>query len=112
MEVNEEKLHDLLGKMVVEMGAAAIGALIVLGDKLGLYKSLAANGHMTSEELAESTETTERYIREWLAAQAASGYIEYDPDNETYFMTPEQTAVFGDEESPQIRRRCFLGESQ
>lgn len=109
MELNEEKLHELLGKMVVEMGAAANGALIVLGDKLGLFRKLAENGPVTSEELAEYTETTERYVREWLAAQAASGYIEYDADNGKFFMTPEQIAVFGDEESPMLMSGAFYG---
>ena len=68
MELNEAKLHEFLGTMVTEMGAAANGALIILGDKLGLFKSLAQNGPMSSEQLAESTETTERYVREWLSA--------------------------------------------
>ena len=98
MEINETKLHEFLGKMVTEMGAAANGALIILGDKLGLYKSLATNGPMTSEELADTTQTTERYVREWLAAQAASTYIEYDVKNNKFWMTPEQAAVFADEE--------------
>ncbi len=94
MELNEDKLHELLGKMVTEMGAAANGALIIMGDKLGLYKALAANGPMTSEQLSEKTATTERYVREWLSAQAASEYIEYDADSHKFSMTPEQTAVF------------------
>ena len=109
MEVNETKLHEFLGKMVTEMGAAANGALIIIGDKLGLYKSLAANGPMTSEQVAASTATTERYVREWLSAQAASGYIEYDAESEKFSMTPEQTAVFGDEESPVLMTGAFYG---
>ena len=82
--MNEEKLNELLGKMVTEMGAAANGALIILGDKLGLYTSLAAKGPLTSEQLSETTGTTERYVREWLSAQAASGYIEYDAESEDF----------------------------
>ena len=109
MELNETKLHEFLGKMVTEMGAAANGALIIMGDKLGLYKSLAADGPMTSEQLSESTGTTERYVREWLSAQAASGYIEYDDDGDKFSMTPEQTAVFGDEESPVLMTGAFYG---
>ena len=70
---DEEKLNELLGKVVTEMGAAANGPLILLGDKLGLFKSLAASGPMNSTELADETNTTERYVREWLSAQAASG---------------------------------------
>ena len=111
MELNEAKLNEFLGKMVTEMGAAANGALIIMGDKLGLYKSLTANGPMTSEELAETTRTTERYVREWLSAQAASGYIEYDSENEKFSMTPEQTAVFGDEESPVLMTGAFYAVS-
>ena len=109
MELNETKLHEFLGKMVTEMGAAANGALIILGDKLGLYKSLAIDGPMTSEQLADSTGTTERYVREWLAAQAASTYIEYDAINNEFWMTPEQSAVFADEESPVLMTGAFYG---
>jgi SAM-dependent methyltransferase len=100
MELNETKLNELLGKVVTEMGAAANGSLIILGDKLGLYKSLALQGPITSKQLSENTQTTERYVREWLSAQAASGYIEYDYTNEKFWMTPEQATVFGDVESP------------
>lgn len=109
MELNEDKLHEFLGKMVTEMGAAANGALIIMGDKLGLYKSLASNGPMTSEQVSETTGTTERYVREWLSAQAASRYIEYDAETEKFSMTPEQTAVFGDEESPVLMTGAFYG---
>ncbi len=109
MELNEEKLHEFLGKMVVEMGAAANGALIILGDKLGLYKGLSSNGPMTSEQLADATGTTERYVREWLSAQAASGFVEYHKENENFSMTPEQTAVFADEQSPVLMTGAFYG---
>ena len=109
MELNEAKLNEFLGKMVTEMGAAANGALIILGDKLGLYKSLAANGPMTSVQLSETTATTERYVREWLSAQAASEYIEYDAETESFFMTPEQTAVFGNVDSPVLMTGAFYG---
>ena len=109
MELNEAKLHEFLGKMVTEMGAAAIGALIIMGDKLGLYKSLATSGPMTSQQLSEATGTTERYVREWLSAQAASGYIEYDAGSESFSMTPEQIAVFGNEESPVLMTGAFYG---
>ena len=107
MELNEEKLNEFLGTMVTEMGAAANGALIIMGDKLGLYKSLATNGPMTSEQLSEATGTTERYVREWLSAQAASGYIEYDAEGENFSMTPEQNAVFADRESPVLMTGAF-----
>jgi SAM-dependent methyltransferase len=99
MSVNEERLHDLLGKMVQEMGAAAAGALVIIGDRLGLYRAL-AQGPATSHELAQRSGTSERYVREWLAAQAASGYVEFDSATGTFSMTPEQAAVLADPESP------------
>lgn len=107
MELNEEKLNELLGKVVTEMGAAANGPLILLGDKLGLFKSLAASGPMNSTELADETNTAERYVREWLSAQAASGYVTYDATTKSFSMTPEQSAVFGDEESPVFMTGAF-----
>jgi len=107
MELNENKLHDLLGKVVVEMGAAANGPLITIGDKLGLYKSLSESGHMTSDELASKTNTAERYVREWLSAQAGSGYVEYDSISKKFFMTPEQSAVFGNDKSPVFMTGAF-----
>jgi 2-polyprenyl-3-methyl-5-hydroxy-6-metoxy-1,4-benzoquinol methylase len=109
LQLDEKKLHEFLGKMVTEMGAAANGALIILGDKLGLYKALAANGPMNSQQLADTTGTTERYVREWLAAQAASTFIEYDAENDNFWMTPEQNAVFADEESPVLMTGAFYG---
>jgi len=107
MEINEDKLNELLGQVVVEMGAAANGPLITVGDKLGLYKTLGESGSVTSIELASKTGTTERYVREWLAAQAASGYIEYNADSNQFYMTPEQVAVFGDSSSPVFMTGAF-----
>jgi 2-polyprenyl-3-methyl-5-hydroxy-6-metoxy-1,4-benzoquinol methylase len=105
--LNEDRLNELLGKMVNELGAAANGALILLGDKLNLYKTLAKEGPLSSEELAALTGTSERYVREWLSAQAASGFVEYDKDTNKFFMLPEQTAVFADEESPALMTGGF-----
>ena len=99
MELNETKLHELLGKVVNEMGAAANGPLVTIGDKLGLYKTLSETESMSSQQLADATNTAERYVREWLSAQAASGYVEYDAVGKKFFMTPEQTAVFGNSKS-------------
>lgn len=100
MKLDEAKLETFLGKMVGDMGAAVSAALVLTGDKLGLYKALAADGPLSCTELAQRTGTVERYVREWLAAQAASGYVEYDNGTETFSMTPEQAAVFADDESP------------
>jgi 2-polyprenyl-3-methyl-5-hydroxy-6-metoxy-1,4-benzoquinol methylase len=100
LEINEEKLNELLGCMLTEMGAAAMGPLVVLGDRLGFYKTLANQNAMTSETLAEKTNTNERYVREWLSAQAASGYVEYDKQTDKFYMSPEQIAVFADDDNP------------
>jgi SAM-dependent methyltransferase len=100
MPIDEAKLQAFMGKMVGDLGAAMGAALILVGDKLGLYKAVAAAGPITSDELAKRTGTDERYVREWLAAQAAAGYIEYDPAAQRYWMTPEQELVFAVEGSP------------
>jgi SAM-dependent methyltransferase len=100
MELNEDKLHEFLGKMVQDLGAAVSTALVLTGDKLGLYKALVADGPLSCEELAKRTGTTERYVREWLSAQAASGYVDYDASDNSFSMNPEQVAVFADEDSP------------
>lgn len=94
------KLDALLGKMVGELGAAANASLVLMGDKLGLFVALARHAPMTSQALADATGTRERYIREWLAAQAASGFVVYDGNTQTFSMTPEQIAVFADPDSP------------
>ena len=109
MSGDNSKMEQFLGKMVGEMGAASSAALVLLGDKLGLYKALSGNGALTAVELAERTNTFERYVREWLAAQAAAGYVEYESASETFSMTPEQTAVFADEESPTYMAGGFHG---
>lgn len=105
--MDENKLNELLGNVVQELGAAMNAPLVVMGDKLGLFKALAADGKMSPAELSEATGTAERYIREWLAAQAASGFINYDADRGTYWMSPEQTAVFADESSPVLVQGGF-----
>jgi SAM-dependent methyltransferase len=98
--IDEIKLDALMGKMLNDMGAAMSGALILVGDKLGLYRAMSGAGPIGSHELARRTGTTERYVREWLAAQAASGYVSYDPQTKRYTLEPEQAAVFADESSP------------
>ena len=100
MEIDTDKLNAFMGKMLVDVGAAIGASLMLIGDKLGLYKALARGGPMTSAELANATSTTERYVREWLAAQAAAGYVDYDSSSAKFSMSPEQAMVFADEESP------------
>lgn len=107
MALDPAKLEPLLGKVVNELGAAANGALVMIGDKLGLFKAL-ANGSLTSAALAEATGAHERYVREWLCAQAASGFVTYDPEGAAFRLTPEQAAVFADEDSPVFMGGGFM----
>lgn len=100
MQVDQSKLEAFQGKMLGDMGAAVSAALVILGDQLGLYKAMADGGPTISLKLAAATGTTERYVREWLAAQAASGYVEYDPVKAEFSLTPEQAMVFADEGGP------------
>ena len=98
--LNPDALNQLLGQMVNDLGAAVNGALVVLGDELGIYKALANIGPATSQQLAKKTKLHERQLREWLSAQAASGYISYDVASDAFFLTAEQIAVFADPNSP------------
>jgi SAM-dependent methyltransferase len=100
MPTDQGKLDEFMGKLLHDMGAAATGALVLVGDKLGLYKALAEAGPLDSSELAARTGTAERYVREWLAAQAAAGYVEYQPEAGKYTMTAEQTLALANERSP------------
>ena len=97
--MDQQKLDAFMGKFVGDLGAALHAGTVVLGEQLGLYKALAA-APMTSFELAEKTSTSERYVREWLAAQAASGYVMYDPATARYSLSEEQAFALADEGSP------------
>ena len=99
-EINEDKMNQFLGKVVGDFGASLSSSLAYIGQKLGLYKALATNGPLTPAELAEKTNTTERYVREWLVNQAAGGYVEYDPESQRYTLTAEQAVALTDEQSP------------
>jgi 2-polyprenyl-3-methyl-5-hydroxy-6-metoxy-1,4-benzoquinol methylase len=98
--LDPQKLEQFVFGAVDEVGAALNAALVVMGDKLGLYRALAGAGALTSEELAARTGTSERYVREWLNAQAAGGYVDYDAEDGTYTLPPEQTVALTDSESP------------
>jgi 2-polyprenyl-3-methyl-5-hydroxy-6-metoxy-1,4-benzoquinol methylase len=98
--LDEGRLNTLLGQAVVEFGATVNAALVTIGDRLGLYRELAAGGPMSSSELAERTGTAERYVREWLNAQAASGWVEYDAESGHYAMSLEQSLMFAQADSP------------
>jgi SAM-dependent methyltransferase len=98
--VDDERLQAFQGLVVRELGAAASAALVVLGDELGLYRSLAAAGPTTAADLAQRTGTTERYVREWLLNQAAGGYVTHDAAAQRFYLTPEQSSVLAQEDSP------------
>jgi len=100
MPIDPDKLNALAGKFLGDMGGALTGPSILIGEQLGLYKALASAGPSTSEQVAHKSGVLERYVREWLAGQAASGYIEYDPKTKRYSMTPEQQLALTDETSP------------
>ncbi len=99
MTVDEDKLNSFIGKAMGDLGAAVGAALVLIGDELGLYRALAA-GPLTSAELAERTGTNERYVREWLANQAAGGYVEYDPERDSYHLSAEQALCLADDSGP------------
>jgi SAM-dependent methyltransferase len=98
--LDQAKLHEFVMRAVGEMGAAMNAALIVIGDKLGLYKAMSGAGPMTSGDLAKKTGTAERYVREWLASQAAGGFVTYDAASGKYTLPPEQALALADETSP------------
>lgn len=99
MAPNTEKLNEFLGKFVNDLGATFHAGMVVIGERLGLYKVL-ASGPMTPAELAAKTKTDERYVREWLSSQAAGGYVTYDATTQTFGLTEEQTFALADENSP------------
>ncbi len=99
-EINEDKMNQFLGKVIGDFGASLSSALVYIGQKLGLYKTMAAVGPTTPAELAQHTNTNERYVREWLINQAAGGYVEYDAESGRYGLSPEQAAALTEELSP------------
>ena len=100
LQINPQKLEAFMGKAIAEMGAAMNAALILLGDRLGLYKAMAGAGPMTSTELADKTSTTERYVREWMNAQAAGAILEYDAATARYTLPDEHAFALAQEDSP------------
>src|SRR6476659_6281761 len=97
--VDSDKLMGFVFRAVDEIGATLNTALVVMGDRLGFYRALAGAGPLTPAELAERTGTAQRYVREWLNAQAAGGYVEYDPETGRYTLPPEQTMALTDASS-------------
>src|ERR1700686_5253180 len=106
--LDTEKLNAFAGKAIGDIAAAASAALVIIGDRLGLYRALAESGPLTSAALATKTDTDERYVREWLGNQAAGGYVEYDAATATYLLPPEHALVLADQTSPFYVQGAFL----
>jgi SAM-dependent methyltransferase len=100
MEPDPVKLDALVGRIVGEFGAIASAPLVVLGDRLGLYRAMKDAGPTTADALSERTGLRRRYLQEWLNAQAASGFVDFDADARTYALSPEAATTFADESSP------------
>lgn len=105
--VDDKKLHDFIGQMLSDLGGAFSIPLVRIGDTFGLYKALHADGPMTAAELATKTGLAERYLREWLSAQAASNYLNYNPASSEFELSPEQAMVLADEDSPVYMMGAF-----
>ncbi|HEX6388881.1 MAG TPA: class I SAM-dependent methyltransferase, partial [Solirubrobacteraceae bacterium] len=104
---DEARIQEFVGRFAGDLGAALHMTTVILGDKLGLYVAMGDCAPVTPGELAERTGTDERYVREWLCAQAASGYAEYDADAQRFHLTPEQAACLADRESPSFLPGAF-----
>jgi SAM-dependent methyltransferase len=112
--IDETKLQEFMGRAVGDMGAAMHAVMILLGDRLGLYKAMADSHPLTSAELATRAGCRERYVREWLNSNAASGYVTYDAAARTYTLPPEQALALAVDDSPvflpgvfQILSACY-----
>lgn len=105
--MNEEKLNVLMGQLLQDLGGAFSTPLVRIGEQLGIYRAMHGAEPMTSAELAATTGLAERYLREWLSAQTASGYVSYDAGTEAFYLSPEQAAVFADENSPAYLTPAF-----
>jgi SAM-dependent methyltransferase len=99
-DIDEAKLEAFMGQAVTDMGAIISAPLMVIGEKLGLYKAMAGAGPLTSQEVAQRSGAAERYVREWLGNQAAGGYVDYDPDGDRYTLPDEHALALADEDSP------------
>src|ERR1700693_5266576 len=99
MALDMDKLNVFIGQFVEDLGAAVHSGMVVIGEKLGLYKAL-AEGPLNSDELAAKTRTDERYVREWLASQAAGGYVTYSERTPKFSLSEEQAFTLANEDSP------------
>ncbi len=100
MALNEAKLNEFIGKAVTDLGAALHAGLVVIGEKHGLFKAMADSKPVSSAELAKRTATAERYVREWLSAMAAGGYVTYDAKTKKFTLPEEQAFVLTNEDGP------------
>jgi SAM-dependent methyltransferase len=98
--IDEQRLGAFVGRVLGDLGATLDSALVVMGDSLGLYRAMADGAPRTSTEVAEATGVLERYVREWLNAQASGGYVEYDAPTERYRLPAEHALALTDETSP------------
>jgi 2-polyprenyl-3-methyl-5-hydroxy-6-metoxy-1,4-benzoquinol methylase len=98
--MDEQKATELAMRLIGDVGATFGTALCHIGDKLGLFETLAATGPVTARDLADKTNLKERYVLEWARGMVASHYVEYDIAADRFFMTPEQAAIFVDKQSP------------
>lgn len=105
--IPQDKLQEAIEKMVADIGAAMSASLVLIGDRLGLYKALAKGGPMNPADLARQTGTSERYIREWLNNQAAGGYVTFDAETHLYAMSPVQACLLADESSAYFMPGAF-----
>jgi SAM-dependent methyltransferase len=99
MAIDNDRLNQFLGQFVSDLGAAAHAGMVVIGERLGLYKAL-ADHPMTAPQLAARTRTDARYVREWLSSQAAGGYVTYDAASDTFGLTEEQALTLAREDGP------------
>jgi SAM-dependent methyltransferase len=97
--IDMNKFNAFIGQFVNDLGAAVHAGMVVIGEKLGLYKALVGE-ELNSAQLAAKTRTDERYLREWLASQAAGGYITYDEATDTFTLSDEQAFALANEDSP------------
>lgn len=105
--MNEAKLNEFVGRILADLGGAFSVPLVRIGEHLGLYRALHDSGPMTAGELAGKTRVAERYAREWLSQQAASGYVTYDPATSRFALPPEHAMVLVDEDSPVYLQPAF-----
>ena len=106
MSISGNKMEQFLGKFVGDLGATVHAGMVVIGDRLGLYKAL-ASGPLSALELATKTKTDERYVAEWLASQAAGGYIDYNPKTHKFSMSEEQVVTLAREDGPAFLPGAF-----